>query len=486
LALEDFVLDIMPRIGFKYYELSLKKVRCVDKPLKIDAPRKSVALMKTACYGSLISCGILAASVCGGFSQPYTFRTAAGLAGQEATVAETGDGTNQNARFFSPYGVALDNQGNLYVADGNAIRKVAPSGTNWVVTTLAGQGILHGMLDGTNDVALFDNPQGIAVDATGNLYVADTANNSIRRVTPIGTNWVVTTVAGSGREFPGSADGTNTYAKFNGPNDIAADTAGNLYVADTLNSTIRKITPVGTNWVSTTLAGLAGTSGSADGTNSVARFDNPAALVLDTNGNVYVADYANDTIRKLTPMGTNWVVSTPAGLAATSGAADGTNSQARFNGPLGIALGGGGNLYVSDSGNSTIRKVKPVGTNWVVSTLAGSPGQTGSADGTGAAALFSQPYGIAVDQGFNLYVADSPNYTIRRGNIAAWMQIALTANHVVLSWPAALTGYVAEASSTLSVGPWSTNTNTLSISGDYVTQTNNLQGGSRYFRLHKP
>jgi sugar lactone lactonase YvrE len=443
------------------------------------------AVVKSRSCFAMICCGVLLASACGAISQPYTFATIAGLAGQKARVDQTGDGTNQYARFYSPYGTALDNNGNLYLADGEAIRKVALVGTNWVVTTLAGHGLQHGMVDGTNSSALFNDPQGgIAVDAAGNLYVADSVNNSIRLVKPIGTNWVVTTIAGS--LSPGSADGANGAARFNSPQGIAVDATGKLYVADTLNNTIRKITPAGTNWVVSTLAGLAGTNGSADGTNANARFNAPTALVPDTNGNLYVADFLNDTIRKVAPAGTNWVVSTLAGLAGTNGAADGANTSARFYWPQGIAIDGAGNLYVSDNGNNTIRKVKPVGTNWMVSTLAGSAGLSGSADGTGAAALFNAPFGIAVDKGFNLYVTDSYNFTVRRGNIAAWMQIALNANQVVLSWPAALTAFVAEASSTLSGGSWATNTNTMSISGDYVVQTNSLQRGAMYFRLHKP
>jgi sugar lactone lactonase YvrE len=445
----------------------------------------SAAYSKTSECVVLICCGLLFASASRGVSQPYTFGTAAGQAGQKAKVDQTGDGTNQSALFYSPYGVALDNNGNLYVADGEAIRRVTPVGTNWVVTTLAGHGLQHNFIDGTNSGAFFNDPQGgIAADAAGNLYVADSVNNAIRRVSPIGTNWVVTTIVGSAS--PGSADGTNGNARFYGPQGIAVDATGNLFVADTLNDTIRKITPVGTNWVVSTLAGLVGASGAADGTNSNARFNAPVALVPDTNGNLYVADFNNDTIRKVAPVGTNWVVSTVAGLAATNGAADGTNSNARFYWPQGIAIDGTGSLYVSDSGNNTIRKCKYLGTNWVVSTLAGAAGQTGSADGTGASALFSAPFGIAVDKGFNLYVADSYNFTIRRGNVAAWLQIALRANQVVLSWPSVLTGYIAEASSTLSVGTWITNTNSLSVLGDSVVQTNSLQRGPAFFRLHKP
>lgn len=139
-------------------------------------------------------------------------------------------------------------------------------------------------------------------------------------------NW--TTIAGYASS--GSVDGTNSTARFSYPRSVAVDTNGNVYVADTLNSTIRKITSVGTNWVVNTIAGLAGSYGSADGTNSAARFAGPSGVTVDNGGNVYAADMGNDTIRKLTPVGTNWVVSTIAGMVTNSGSADGTNTAARF------------------------------------------------------------------------------------------------------------------------------------------------------------
>src|SRR5205814_1641882 len=142
----------------------------------------------------------------------------------------------------------------------------------------------------------------------------------IRKVAPAGTNWVVTTIAGlAGRLNTGTNDGANSTARFNRPLGIALDGAGNLYVADTSNQTIRKVTPVGTDWVVTTLAGLAGVSGSADGTNTTARFNAPAALTVDSATSLFVADFLNNTIRKMTPAGTNWVVSTLAGMALASG-----------------------------------------------------------------------------------------------------------------------------------------------------------------------
>jgi sugar lactone lactonase YvrE len=195
---------------------------------------------------------------------------------------------------------------------------------------------------------------------------------------------------------------------------VAVDSAGNVYVADSSNFTIRKVTPAG---VVTTLAGLAGSYGSADGTGSAARFSAASGVAVDSMGNVYVADTGNNTIRKVTPAG---VVTTLAGLAGSSGSADGTGSAARFNSPQGVAVDGSGSVYVADHSNNTIRKVTPVGTNWVVRTLAGLAGPQsetfyGSADGTGSAARFSNPYGVAVDGAGNLYVADSSNNTIRKG-----------------------------------------------------------------------
>jgi len=169
----------------------------------------------------------------------------------------------------------------------------------------------------------------------------------------MGTNWVVTTIAGQPNQS-GSADGTNNNARFSGPSGVVADAAGNLYISDQWNSTIRKIAPVGMNWVVTTIAGLAGSYGRADGTNSDARFGSPAGLAADGGGNLYVADYGSSRIRKIMPVGTNWVVSTIGG-GPSSGYSDGTNSTARFSGPNGVAVDNKGSAYVADLGNNTIR-----------------------------------------------------------------------------------------------------------------------------------
>jgi len=337
------------------------------------------------------------------------------LAGLAVNAGST-DGTGSAAQFNFPFRLAVDTNGNVYVSDLNndTIRKVTPVGANWVVTTIAGLAGSAGTNDGSGSAARFNGPGGVTMDSAGNLYVTDGYNNTIRKVTPVGTNWVVTTLAGS-PGVSGYANGTNSAARFNLPVSLTVDSAGNLYVSDFNNYIIRKVTPVGTNWVVTTIAGSPGVYGSADGTNNAARFNGPEGLTVDSSGNLYVADLFNYTIRKVTPVGTNWVVTTIAGLAGTSGYTDGTNSAARFGWPQGVAVDMAGNIYESDQGINTIRKLTPVGTNWVVTTLAGLAGYIAEIDGTGSAARFNEQTDIAVDSAGNLYVTDSGNSTIRKG-----------------------------------------------------------------------
>ncbi len=357
------------------------------------------------------------------------------------------DGTGTAASFDSPLSVAVDADGNAYVASGSAIRKITPDG---VVSTLAG-GMATGSSDGTGASASFYMPKGVAVDSAGNVYVADHYNRTVRKVTPAG---VVTTLAGTAGVI-GNADGTGAAASFSDLNGITVDGQGNVYVAD--NYVVRKITPDGVvstlagapanqsqvdgtgsaagfgymvgivadpdgnlfvvdagtirkvtqSGVVTTIAGRANWREHVDGTGTDARFYEPYGIGIDANRNLYVTELSH-TIRKVTPEG---VVTSVAGTSTVSGHSDGTGTNASFNEPQGVAADASGNLYVADTSNHEIRKVSAAG---VVTTLAGSPAITGSADGTGAAASFNGPYGVAGQAGGVLYVADTSNHRIRK------------------------------------------------------------------------
>jgi len=322
--------------------------------------------------------------------------TLAGSAGFTGSA----DGTGTAASFNYPTSVATDTAGNVYVADArnNTIRKITPAG---VVSTLAGSAGVAGSADGIGSAAGFDFPTGVATDSAGNVYVADTYNNAIRKITFRGG---VSTLAGAA-EAAGSADGVGPAASFLQPEGLATDSAGNVYVADTWNDMIRKITPAG---MVSTIAGSPRYDGSNDGSGAAARFFNPIGIAIDNTGTLYVADAVNSTVRKITPAG---MVSTLAGSARVTGSADGSGAAARFNTPYGVAIDGAGNAYVADTYNNTIRVITPAG---VVSTLAGSAGVVGSADGTGAAASFNGPSGVATDGVGNVYVSDMYNNTIRK------------------------------------------------------------------------
>jgi sugar lactone lactonase YvrE len=324
----------------------------------------------------------------------YAFQIEAG----SGAVLDHTDGNGTNARFFSPTGVAVDGAGNIYIADvgDHTIRKVTAGGA---VTTFAGISGQAGSGDGAGTSASFLYPYALAVDGGGNVYVADSGNQNIRKITAGGT---VTTLAGT-PGVVGSADGSGAAAQFNDPQGIAVDGAGNVYVSDTNNSTIRMISPAGNV---TTLAGSAGQTGSTDGTGSSARFNYPFGIVADNGGNVYVADFENSTIRKIAPGGS---VITLAGSPQQAGSSDGPAGSARFNHPEDVAVDGSGNVYVLDTSNQTVRQISVGG---AVSTLAGNPGMSGRLDGTGAGASFFYPSGIAVGAS-NVYVADTGNHSLR-------------------------------------------------------------------------
>lgn len=306
------------------------------------------------------------------------------------------NGTGKAAKFNHPFGLAVDAGGNLYIADeGNSvIRKMDITG---LVSTFAGVGGVKGALNGVDSLATFNKPFGVAIDAAGNIYVADAGNNQIRVIGSAAG--MVSTFAGTG--IAGASNVADSVS-FNSPLGVAADGTGNVYVADYENNLIRKISQAG---VVSTLAG-SGAKGADDGLDTAATFNLPEALAVDASGNVYVADNGNNLIRKVTPAGQ---VSTFAG-SGQPGRGDGTGAAASFSSPFGIAIDANGNLYVADSGNNLIRKITPGG---AVTTIAGS-GSRGANDGSGSAASFNTPAGIAVDKSGNIYVADEGNNLIRK------------------------------------------------------------------------
>ncbi|MEO9113702.1 MAG: MBG domain-containing protein, partial [Lacunisphaera sp.] len=361
--------------------------------------------------------------------------TLAGLAGNPGSA----DGAGGAARFWGPQGVAVDGAGNVYVADtaNLSIRKITALG---VVTTFTDTAGVKGWTSGSGVSVQFSYPPGVAVDSSGTLYVADFDNYSIKEISAGG---VITTLAGL-TSTAGATNGTGSAAQFDGPQGIAVDGSGNAYVADSNNHTIRKITAAG---VTSVFAGTAGSAGSTDGTGSAARFVSPRAVAMDGAGNLYVADIGDALIRKITSAGvvstfatlpgSAWglaadglgnvyildatnavkkvtaagVVTVFAGDADSTGSSDGTGSSARFRNPQGLAADGAGNVYVADTGNFTIRKITSDG---VVTTLAGTSGVSNLVDGTGSGTLFSYPVAVSVDGAGNLYVVDSGLGVIRK------------------------------------------------------------------------
>jgi sugar lactone lactonase YvrE len=330
-----------------------------------------------------------------GYGSVVTFKTSASTADTTVTVstlagsatAGLSNGSGANAAFNSPSGTAVDAQGNVYVTDSfnHLIRKITPAG---VVSTYAGSGAL-GFNGGTATTAQFYSPNGIATDVAGNVYVSDLGNNAIYKITSSGT---VTILAGSGTA--GYVNGTGATAAFNAPQGLVADASGNVYVADQGNNRIRKITSAG---VVSTLAGT-GSGGNINGDGTTATFNRPYGLAIDATGNLYVTDQGNYAVRKVTSSG---VVSTLVGNSVTTGL---------LNTPTGIAIDSQGALYIADKSG----RILTITAANVLYTLAGKANTSGFADGSKTTAQFSGPTGIAVDASKNIYVADLNNNRVRK------------------------------------------------------------------------
>ena len=305
------------------------------------------------------------------------------FAGQ-AGVTGAANATGTAASFNGPSGVAVDSSGNVYVADtGNElIRLISPGG---VVSTLAGQAGVTGAANGPGAMATFSSPEAIAVDLSGNVYVADQGNYLIRKITPAG---VVSTLAGSGTY--GSSNGPGTAASFDNLLGIAVDSSGNVYVTDEGNALIRMITPGG---MVSTLAGQVGVGGKQNGIGTAATFNGPEGVAVDSSGNVYVTEWSNGDIRLI-----------------TSGAQVSTfGGPQQYSGLLGIALDSSENVYTVNRLFNDIREVTHAG----VETMFAGSGATGATNGSYLVASFNDPVGIAVDSSGNVYVADSGNNLIR-------------------------------------------------------------------------
>ncbi len=335
------------------------------------------------------------------------------VAGKTDTTG-TADGTGTNATFNSPHGIACDRYGNVYVADrfNHKIRKIAPGN---VVSTLAGSGNIGGF-DGTGTAATFYEPWGLACDTSGNVYVADTKNYKIRKITPGG---VVTTIAGTGTF--GTTNGPALLAKFGFPTGICVTDDGTIYVADHQTHTIRKIA----NGTVSTIAGTAFMSGSNDGLGTAASFNRPYGIDLDQNGDILVADEWNHLIRKVTPAG---MVTTLAGVGII-GSADGQAMSAMFNYPWDVTVDPSNNIFVADGYNYTVRKIT-AGPFPIVSTFAGSAGIPGAVNGFGPQASFDGATGIAFNPAdFTYYIGDAYNNLVRNITVVSSIQITLSSNH---------------------------------------------------------
>jgi sugar lactone lactonase YvrE len=321
--------------------------------------------------------------------------TSAGWRARVSTYAGDGapgtrdDAHAAQARFADPFGVAVDREGNVFVADagsGNRIRKVTPQGA---VSTLAGGA--EGFADGAGSAASFNTPSALALDRAGNIYVADTGNNRIRKIAPDGT---VSTLAGDG--VSGYRDGRGAQAEFNAPVGVAVDEHGNVYVADTYNDRIRLVTTEGEV---KTVAG-AGSPGYADGDANAARFDTPSGITVAANGDLFVADTGNDRLRRVTR----------SGQVSTVNLMDANRNAVELHAPVGLALTHDNFLYVTEQSRGRIWQVAPDGTARLVAGVG-----SGFADGDGqTSARFNQPAGVAVDRLGALYVADAANYLVRK------------------------------------------------------------------------
>jgi len=327
------------------------------------------------------------------------------VAGTANAAGYAGDGAlATKAALSSPYGVAVDKSGNLVIADygNNRIRKVDKTSGN--ISTVAGTGNVGFAGDGSAATgAILNLPTGVALDSSGNIYLADSLNNRIRKIA--GSN--IATVAGNGGMSSGGDSGPAASAQLNAPLGVAVDTAGNLYIADTLNNTIRRVSVGGTI---STFAGNSVPGNSGDGgAPTAAQLNGPQGLAVDAAGNLYIADTQNHKVRKIS----GGVISTFAGSGTAGYSGDGGQAAAAtLNAPFGVAVDAAGNVYIAEFSNNRVRKVDTKG---VITTAAGNGISGYSGDGaTATSAQLNGPQSVAVDAAGNLYIADTENNRVRQ------------------------------------------------------------------------
>lgn len=380
------------------------------------------------------------------------------------------NGPLAGAKFNDPAGLVFDAQGNLFVADSrnHVIRKVAVNGT---VSLLAGTVGEAGFANGNGAGVKFDTPFGVALAGDGSLLVADTGNHILRQVA---MNGVVTTYAGLAGT-PGNTNGTLAEARFRSPLGLKRDAAGNVWVADSGNHTIRRITSAG---MVETVAGVPDAWGAVDGPAANAKFNGPVDVAVATDGRVFISDGFNHVIRCL---GTNGMVTTVAGQAGAADWADGQGAQARFWNPAGLIFDHAGNLYVADSRNHVIRKVAMDG---VVTTVSGAGRDAGQTDGVNRSGRYFNPYGLAFDAAGNLVVSDSYNQTLRQVFVPFTVQVAGGSSAREIRWSAVIgQRYQVQYCTTLDSTGW-TNLDTI-VEADAREEmiTDTASGPHRFYRV---